>query len=222
MKKIIIIVAAIIMAACSSDPIKEKLSQSIDDPGYRLEWYFIEDTMTYKQMVDFIMIDYFLEDFIKVEDFMKLRDNLSALIDRHVKEFNSYGIEPFESSIIDPREALSLMDSVINIYDDLGYYSLTYQYAMKKYTNATNYIMGYTSDSDLHAQFNMENDFGVEDFETANRMMKEKDKKCIVVDHYYSSKGLSFKIPGEMVRRSHEDLVVFDTDLNVIYQRRQK
>lgn len=54
MKKIIIIAAAIIMAACSSDPIKEKLAASTDCDGYKFRNYKIIDTITNGEAADSI------------------------------------------------------------------------------------------------------------------------------------------------------------------------
>ena len=210
-EKLTVVAVVLIAAACSSDPMKGKLAATINDPSYRYLSHQTTGVVTYGEMAERLVERYWPVDFMSRDDFEKERNELQRAVASREKDDAAFGLDSYEYYVEDPRLTVMLMDSLLSVYDSLGFFSWDYQHAVKKYEYTLMIVWGLDPSDDLRLSILMESDFGREDFAVANTLMKDPDKQCVTVSHRFRTRN-----------GSHEALDVLGMDGGLLYARTLK
>lgn len=221
MKKTIIIIAFALLAACSSDPIKEKLPRTVTADGYEFVSYEVIDTMTFQKFADLLILEYCPSPFMTREEFASERDELaeSIALQESIDAMLGYGAELSESRTTRAREAVQLMDELLGRYDSLGYYSQEYQHAVKKMWVAFGDLLDLDVSEHMKAMILLEFEMAADDFAEIGQLLRTPDETCILVSHQYLANAPFELSQGTVEKKEHVAVVSFDTGHNVLYTR---
>lgn len=125
MKKLLLIaIAALTLAACSSDPIEQKLASYVPaEAGYKFKSYNVIDTLTNAEVADSLRNLYAVGEKVSLDEFKKQRD-------REFKDFR-YNMPTYEEDVMrgelkdaspwctEIREVTELADSLISVWDNV-------------------------------------------------------------------------------------------------------
>lgn len=217
MKKIIIIAAAIIMAACSSDPIKEKLAASTNCDGYKFRNYTIIDTVTNGEAADSIQRHYlsFTIPVMPKDEIIHWRDMLSENLEFDKERLKSLGVVD-ELKIWDESDkTIAMLDKIIDRYESLNRYDIDYQIAATRFFYYDNILVDSGQDEEwLDKKIILEYPKTAEDFKMAAALQENEDGVfCYKVLHEYSEANRLIENGPRIIQRK---IVKFGEDWNII------
>lgn len=216
MKKLsLIAIAALMLAACSSDPMKERLASTVKpDVGYKFRSYTVTDTVTNEEMVGVIASRYHMTEVEQRSEFEKWRDNLAEEVERDKNRLAELGAKP-DMMNKEATATLALMDSLLSVYDRVDKYSIDYHRAENRFFSHMAYFLDapqlkeYAPD-----RYALESKSGVDDFAKIAELRKEPSAVYgYMVTHEYSVANPIVENGDRLIMR---DDVFFDKDWEII------
>lgn len=220
MKKLLIIAsAALLLAACSSDPMKEILSETVkQNVGYKFLSYKVIDTVTYADASDSIRESYRISDKVSLDEFKNQRN-------REFVEFRS-NMPDYEEQVMrgelkdaspwctEIREVTELADSLIAVWENVNPEDYEYNYFEAWYVARGAHYFG-LADAERLEVFRDVVKANKKDFLLLLRLSTSDQNNvyCYKVMHEYSIDNPIFENGERIIMR---DIVSIDSDLNVV------
>lgn len=216
MRKIFVFVAvALMMAACTNDPIKEKLASTVKpDAGYKFRNYTVDDTVTNEEMVVSIANRYHLHKVVDKVEFEKRRDELAVEVEREKNMLAQLGAKP-DLMNRDAAATVALMDSLLSVYDRVDIYSIDYHRAYNRFFEHMSYFLDAPDLKEFACdRFALEHNSGIEDFAKIAELREDPEAVYgFCVTHEYSIANPFIENGDRLIMR---DNVFFDKEWNIV------
>ena len=208
-------VAALMMSACSEDPIKKELASTVSsEVGYKFKSYTVTDTIHNADKVAEILSNYHFVEVVSRSDFEKWRGDLLKRAFENKAESDELGIEP--SYIYkETMETVAMMDTVLAEWDNMGEYSLSYRIAESRYFDNMSFLLNAPGLREYSVdKYRLESSSGRQDFAALKELSVNPDAVFgYIVKHDYTVENPIVEGGKRIVMH---DEVLLDSDMKAI------